>query len=143
MMNVKRILFLIIILLFAKISFANDTIIVHKDARLDLLTQKQIQINKRAAMLTSSGQYKGFRVQIISTSNRDDAFKIKADLLTKFPDQKSYTIFQSPNYKIRIGNFLKREDAEIYRKQITNLFSQEIYVVEDAIEYTATEETNQ
>ncbi len=142
-MNVRSFLFLIITLFFAKISFANDTIIIHKDARLDLLTQKQIQINKHAAMLNSTGQYKGFRVQIMSTGNRDEAFKIKADLLTKFPDQKSYTIFQSPNYKIRIGNFLKKEDAENYRKQITNLFSQEIYVVEDAIEYTATEETNQ
>ena len=112
MMNVRSFLFLIITLFFAKISFANDTIIIHKDARLDLLTQKQIQINKHAAMLNSTGQYKGFRVQIMSTGNRDEAFKIKADLLTKFPDQKSYTIFQSPNYKIRIGNFLKKEDAE-------------------------------
>lgn len=135
-MNAKRLLFLIIILFFAKISFANDTIIVHKDARLDLLTQKQIQMNKLASMLTSNGLYKGFRVQIISTSNRDEAFKMKADVLTKFPDQKSYIVFQAPNYKIRIGNFLKREDAENYRKQITNSFPQEIYVVEDAIEYT-------
>ncbi|OIR14270.1 sporulation related domain protein [mine drainage metagenome] len=87
-------------------------------------------------MLTSNGLYKGFRVQIISTSNREEAFKMKADVLTKFPDQKSYIIFQAPNYKIRIGNFLKREDAENYRKQITNSFPQEIYVVEDAIEYT-------
>ncbi|MDE3143965.1 MAG: SPOR domain-containing protein [Bacteroidota bacterium] len=132
----RRTVFIISILFFAKISFANDTIIVHKDARLDLLTQKQIQMNKLASMLTSSGLYKGFRVQIISTSNRDEAFKMKADVLTKFPDQKSYIIFQAPNYKIRIGNFLKREDAENYRKQITNSFPQEIYVVEDAIEYT-------
>lgn len=132
----RRTVFIISILFFAKISFANDTIIVHKDARLDLLTQKQIQMNKLASMLTSNGLYKGFRVQIISTSNRDEAFKIKADVLTKFPDQKSYIIFQAPNYKIRIGNFLKREDAENYRKQITNSFPQEIYVVEDAIEYT-------
>jgi hypothetical protein len=115
--------------------FANDTIIVHKDARLDMLTQKQIQINKRASMMTSNGQYKGFRVQVISTSNRDDAFKAKADLLAKFPDQKCYIIFQSPNFKVRIGNFLKRDDAENFRKQITNLFSQGIYIVDDAIEY--------
>lgn len=112
MMNVRRILFFIVALFFAKISFANDTIIVHKDARLDLLTQKQIQINKHASMLTSSGQYKGFRVQVISTANRDEAFKTKNDLAAKFPDQKIYTIFQSPNFKVRIGNFLKKEDAD-------------------------------
>ncbi|HEX3024860.1 MAG TPA: SPOR domain-containing protein [Chitinophagaceae bacterium] len=144
-MNWIKILFSVSILFFTKISFANDTIIIHKDARLDLLTQKQIQINKHAAMLTGNGLYKGFRVQVISLSNRDEAFKIKADVLAKFPDQKSYIIFQAPNYKIRIGNFLKREDAENYRKQITNSFSQEIYVVEDAIEYTpkSNEEINQ
>jgi len=140
MMNVRRILFFIVALFFAKISFANDTIIVHKDARLDLLTQKQIQINKHASMLTSSGQYKGFRVQVISTANRDEAFKTKNDLAAKFPDQKIYTIFQSPNFKVRIGNFLKKEDAENFRKQISSLFSQGIYVVDDAIEYVTKSE---
>ena len=122
-------------LLNCVVAFANDTIIVRKDARLDQLTLKQIQINKRASMMTSNGQYKGFRVQVISTSNREDAFKAKADLIAKFPDQKSYIIFQSPNFKVRIGNFLKRDDAENFRKQISNLYSQGIYIVDDAIEY--------
>ena len=124
------------IMSFCKISIAsNDTIIVHKDPRLDVLTQKQVQINKHASMLTSKGQYKGFRVQVISTTNRDEAFKTKNDLAAKFPDQKIYTIFQSPTFKVRIGNFLKKEDAENFRKQISSMFSQGIYVVDDAIEY--------
>jgi len=135
MINVKRILFFIAIIFIAKFSFANDTIIVHKDPRLDVLTQKQVQINKHASMLTSNGQYKGFRVQVISTTNRDEAFKTKNDLAAKFPDQKIYTIFQSPTFKVRIGNFLKKEDAENFRKQISSIFSQGIYVVDDAIEY--------
>ena len=143
----KRRLIFYMITIFAlanhEFALANDTIIVHKDARLDVLTQKQVQINKHASMLTSNGQYKGYRVQVISTANRDEAFKTKADLLLKFPDQKVYTIFQSPNFKVRIGNFLKKEDAENFRKQISNLFEQAIYVVEDGIEYTTTEETNQ
>ncbi len=139
-MNEKRILLLIIILFFAKSSFANDTIIVRKDPRIDILVQKQIQLNKRSTMSFANGQYKGFRVQIVSTSNRDEAFKIKADLLAKFPEEKTYIIFQSPNFKVRIGNFLKREDAEKLRDKIQNNLSQTIYIVEDAIEYTPTEE---
>lgn len=136
MMNVRSLLLFIVVLFFAKFSFANDTIIVHKDARLDVLVQKQAAINKRSAMMTSAGLYKGFRIQVISTSNRDEAIKTKTDLLTNFPDQKSYLVFQSPSFKVRIGNFLKREDAENFRKQLVDLYPQGGYIVEDAIEYT-------
>lgn len=135
-MNIKSALFLIVILHFAKFSFANDTIIVHKDPRLDVLTQKQVQTNRHSLMLTSNGQYKGFRIQVVSTTSRDEAFKLKADLLLKLPDEKSYVVFQSPYFKVRIGNFLKKDDAEKFRKQYAKLLPQGIYIVEDAIDYT-------
>jgi hypothetical protein len=133
---------LLITIFFSKYCIAkSDTIIVYKDARLDVLTAKQIQLNKRNTMLTSSGLYKGFRLQIISTNNREEAFRIKADAITKFPDQKVYALFQSPNFKIRIGNFLKREDAEKFRKDIVSkYYPNGVYIVEDAIEYVPKEE---
>jgi hypothetical protein len=121
-------------------AYANDTVIVAKDARLDVLTTKQTQINKHASMLTSSGQYKGFRVQIVSTSNREQAFKIKSELLTRYPDQKTYVLFQAPNFKVRIGNFLKRPDAEKFRTQISKVYPTGVFIVEDAIDYTPTKE---
>jgi hypothetical protein len=117
-------------------AMAGDTIIVVKDARLDVLTAKQATINKRTAMMTSSGQYKGYRIQVISTSRRDQAFKVKAELLSRFPDQKSYTMYQSPYFKVRIGNFIKKADAEKLRKQLNQMYPQGVYVVEDAIDYT-------
>jgi hypothetical protein len=123
-----------------EISLPEDTIIVKKDSRLDILTQKQAAINKRSSMQTSTGQYKGYRIQVISTNNRDDAFKVKTDLLTGFPEQKTYIIFQSPNFKVRIGNFLKRTEAENFRKQLVRLYPQGGYIVEDAIEYNVKEE---
>ena len=117
-----------------------DTVILDKDARLDVLVAKQGQINKRTAMMTSAGLYKGYRLQVISTAKRDDAKQMKTDLMNRFPDQKSYTLFQSPNFKVRIGNFLKKEEAEKYRNQISKFFPKGIYIVEDTIEYTPPEE---
>lgn len=117
-----------------------DTVIVHKDARMDQLTNKQIQANKRASLLTSSGQYKGYRVQVVSTSNRDQAFKVKGELISKFPDQKTYALFQSPNFKVRIGNFIKKADAEKFKLQLAKLYATGVFVVEDAIDYTPTKE---
>jgi hypothetical protein len=117
-----------------------DTVIIVKDARLDILVAKQNQINKRTAMMTSAGLYKGYRLQVISTAKRDDANQMKTDLMNRFPEQRTYTLFQSPNFKVRIGNFLKKEDAEKYRNQISKFFPKGIYIVEDTIEYTPPEE---
>jgi len=125
----------IIFLMLGKAVYANDTVIVVKDVRLDMLSSKQALINKRSAMMTSGGHYKGFRIQVLSSSNRDNAQKIKTDLMNKFPDHKSYILFQSPNFKVRIGNFLNREEAEKLRKQLNKFFPQGVYVVEDTIEY--------
>jgi len=121
--------------------YANDTIIVHKDARLDVLTAKQTQINNRAAQLTSTGQYKGFRIQVLSTASRDLAFKTKADLLARFPDQKTVTLFQSPNFKVRMGNFITKVEAEKFRLSINKLFPDGVFIVEDTIDYTPSKET--
>lgn len=137
----KNIFFIVLFIGLAKISFAaSDTIIITKDARLDILTQKEIQLNKRAALLTSSGQYKGFRVQAVSTSDREQAFRMKADLLANFPDEKSYVLFQAPYFKVRIGNFISRDDADKLRIKLNKFFQKNMYVVEDVIEYTQPEE---
>lgn len=119
---------------------AADSVIVRKEARLDILTSKQVYLNKRAAMLTSSGKYKGYRIQVTSTSKREEAFRIKSDLLVKFPDQKTYVLYQSPSFKVRIGNFIRMEDAENFKAQLNKLFPYGVYIVEDAIDYTPKDE---
>ena len=134
----KYILSLIAILIASSHLFANDTIIVRKDARLDVLSDKQAEINKRTSMMTSSGLYKGYRIQVLSTTNRDQANKVKSDVLSKFTDQKAYLTYNSPYFKVRIGNFINRDDAEKFRQQLSKIYPQGVYVVEDAVEYTMT-----
>lgn len=125
---------------FSSASIIKDTVIVHKDARMDVLTSKQIVANKKASLQTSSGQYKGYRVQVVSTTNRDQAFKIKGELLSRFPEQKTYALFQSPNFKVRVGNFLKKADAEKFKLQLQKYYTTGLFVIEDAIDYTPTKE---
>jgi len=126
-------------MLFALAVNANDSIIVKKDPRLDILSVKQMQANQRSAMMVGNGLYRGFRIQVISTNKRDDAFKVKTDLMAKFPDEKTYITFQSPSFKVRIGNFLKREDAEKFKAELNKLYPSGVYIVEDGIEYTPKE----
>ena len=135
----KRFLLLLPIILISVHLKANDTIIVRKDPRFDLLTVKQAEINKRTSMITSSGMYKGFRIQVLSTTSRDQANQVKSDLLNKFSEEKTYLQYHSPYFKVRIGNFVNREDAEKFRLKLNKSYPQGVYVVDDAIEYTAPE----
>ncbi len=112
-----------------------DTIIVHKDPRLDVLAEKQIAINKVTSKMGSNGLFRGYRLQILNTRSRDDAFKTKAMLLENFPDEKVYVLYQSPYFKVRMGNFITRDEAEDFKKQLTLYYSQPVYVIDDLIEY--------
>ncbi len=133
-------LFILISLLFTRHSFAQDSIVVHKDSRLDILTSKQAVINRKSAVMSRNTKIDGFRVLVISTRNREEAFTVKAQLMQNFPTHKSYTLFQSPNFRVKIGNFTNREDAEILKKALSKMYSQNMYVVKDMVEYIPTEE---
>lgn len=115
-----------------------STVVVHKDPRFDELAAMQTEINKRAYISTPQ-HVRGFRVQAANTQNRDEANAIKAELLRRFPDQKSYLLYQSPNFRVRIGNFLTQKDASQLRKMIAALYPDKgIYIVPDIVEHTPT-----
>jgi hypothetical protein len=119
---------------------AADTTIVLKDPRLDVLTQKQRVINQKLSMMAGNGLYKGFRIQLISTNKREEAMRIKVELLTNFPDHKSYIVYQSPNFKVRIGNFINRDEAAKLKVLLNKYYPQGVYIVEDAVEYNPRED---
>lgn len=121
---------------FGKVFAQRDSIIINKDSRLDIIKQKQNLINKRSALMTSSGLYRGYRLQVLTTNNRTQAFQLKTNLLSLYPDQKVYILFQSPYFKVRFGNYLKRDEAEKMRKQLSRQYTQAIFIVEDSVEYT-------
>jgi hypothetical protein len=112
------------------------TVTVRQDPRFTLLSEKQAEINKRASKYSGSGIRRGYRIQVINTQNRDEANSVKAEMLRRFPDQKAYMMYQSPNFRVRIGNFLTQRDATTLRKMISDLYpNRGIYVVPDMVEY--------
>jgi hypothetical protein len=115
--------------------FAADTIVVHKDSRLDVLTAKQAGINKSPLRLTPDGHYKGFRLLIITTNNRDEATKAKAIVLQSFPAMRAYLTYLSPYFKVKVGNFTNRQDAENFKTELARVYDGGIYLIEDIIEY--------
>ena len=73
----------------------SNTVVVHKDPRLDMLVSKQAQINEETSR-DARKTTKGFRLMIISTNNRDEAISAKTKVYTYFPELKAYLWHQSP-----------------------------------------------
>jgi hypothetical protein len=109
---------------------------VKKDPRLDVLSAKQAEINKRSKVLAGNGFKRGWRIQVANTQNRDEANSVKSEMLRRFPDQKAYMLYQAPNFRVRVGNFSTQREAETLKKMISLLYpNRGIYLVSDLIEY--------
>jgi len=101
-----------------------DSLVEFKDSRIDLLIQDFVDHKKNF----------GYRIQLFSGNSRWEAQKVKTDFLAKYTDQKSpYLIYQQPNFKIRVGNYRDRLEAnkflEIYKVNFPSAF-----IVKDEIE---------
>ena len=117
------------------------TVEVVKDYRIDLLVKKQSQINKLSVYKNSKGEYKGYRLMVLNTNNRDLAYKTRTDILRYFPDNNVYMAYQSPYFKIKVGDFLKKEDAEKFKKELSRVLTQNsVFVMQDIINVKPEEE---
>lgn len=104
---------------------------VVQDPRIQLLIQKQVYVNMLALR-----NMPGYRVQVISTIDRAKANAARAKLMELFPQYKSYLSYQSPYFRVRIGNFLNRQDAEQLQQQLNDYFPNGVFAVRDLIHIT-------
>ena len=138
----KKILVLFITVLSLN-SFAQDStwkkmtdsnsVVIHKDPRLDLLIKKQIQINEETSR-EARKIGKGYRLLVINTNKRNEAIAAKSKIYTSFPELKAYLIYQSPYFKLKVGNFKERKEAEDYQKKLSKYFPKGVYIMNDTIE---------
>lgn len=136
-------IFLISVIIVSVNSFGQDTtlkkqvdtnaVVIHKDPRIDLLVQKQIQINEETSR-DARRIGKGYRLLVINTNKRDEAIAAKTTVYNYFPELKTYLIYQSPYFKLKAGNFKDRKEAEDYQKKLQKYFPKGVFVMNDTIE---------
>jgi len=86
-----------------------STVQIIRDDRVDLLVSKHIQINQNRKGID------GFRIQIFFDSgnnSKTNAEAIYTGFTTRYPDIPAYLSFKAPNYKVRVGDFRTRLDAQ-------------------------------
>jgi SPOR domain len=112
------------------------TVIVVKDPRLDLLIAKQEQVNKLTEKYNKEHQttMKGFRLQVLNTNNYKQAVTEKTRMYQTFPELKAYMQYLPPYYKLQVGNFKSREEAINYKKKVSKLYPNGVYIIPAVIE---------
>ena len=115
-------------------SIANNSVIVHKDPRLDMLVARQAQINE-ATSRDSRKTGKGYRLMVISTNSRDEAIAARTKVYTYFTELKAYLWHKSTYYKVKAGNFKERKDAEAYQEKLSVYFPKGVYIMNDIVEF--------
>lgn len=85
------------------------------DVAVTELVQKHIEFNERLKTVP------GYRIQIVSLSGsnaKNNAFELKNRFLSSYPDMTAYLIFDEPNFKVKIGDFISRLDAYVFLQYI-------------------------
>ena len=75
----------------------------------------------------------GFRVQVFSSSDIDEANTTMATVQGLFPEEWFYLVYDPPTYKIRAGNFLTRFDADRFVNQLASRGYREAWVVPEKV----------
>lgn len=125
MHRLKSIL-LVSALLCSMSSFAQVEVIA--DHRLDL------RMGQRIASVDSTS-LSGYRIQIFFGTNRNDAQLQQAKFMSLYPEwsRESYVLYFDPNWRVRVGNFYRKIDAQPMMVELQRDFGG-VFLIPDKIE---------
>lgn len=119
--------FLLILLFCGFCCYAQTgTITIKDNAGAGTLVEKHIFFNKE------HGELPGYRIQVLATTSLITAKDTKSSFLQRYSDYNASIVFEAPNYKVRIGNYTNRFDANRDLQEIITDYPN-AYVVKDLI----------
>ena len=104
---------------------------LRQDPRITDLLVRHTQINQRR-----QGS-EGFRLEIFFSSEtkaREQAVRVRNEFNLVFPTIPSYMLFQTPNFKVRIGNFRNKSEALKTKAYIASKYPN-AFIVKDNIQF--------
>lgn len=111
-----------------------EHVVVHQDTLI-----RELMLDKRLGRQRGQQELSGFRVQVYSSNQqqvaKNEAISLQEELKNKL-DHPVYVLSEPPFWKVRIGDFLKREDANAYKEELLEQFPDlygSTYVVPDKV----------
>ena len=102
-----------------------------QDDRIDTLLKRHIELNEQ------DPQIEGWRINIFFEAGNYSkrlAIEAKSEFVNKYTDVPCYLIFQEPYYKVRIGDYRTKMQAEKFLNEIERNYPN-AFVVQDDINF--------
>ena len=90
---------------------------LHVNRRLDAVLDTLATQNRRVRYAP------GYRVQVYVGNERAAADALKLQLYQQFPELSAYMSYQQPTYRLKVGDFMRRMDAERYFSRLKQVFA--------------------
>jgi hypothetical protein len=75
----------------------------------------------------------GYRVQILATNDYDEAVAVRASANFSYPDYWIYMVYDAPAYKIRLGDFMNRTEANEFLEGVQKQGYPSAWIVPDRV----------
>lgn len=89
---------------------------LHVNRRLDAILDTIALQNRRVRYAP------GYRVQVYVGNERAAADAAKLQLYQLFPELSAYMSYQQPTYRLKVGDFMRKMDAERYFSKLRSVF---------------------
>lgn len=76
----------------------------------------------------------GYRLQVIKTRDRLKAIRVKGEMLQRLQHNKVYLVYKRPYFRVRIGNFITKKEADQFKRKHLSDMSP-VYTVKDKVVY--------
>lgn len=107
-------------------------VMIYADSRLEILTNKlktAAIARSRAGMIRSG---RGYRIQIYNGNDKNKAISLKVDFIRRYPKIPTYMTYIQPQFRVKIGDFQTRADAQKMYQELSRLYSP-VMIVPDII----------
>jgi hypothetical protein len=89
---------------------------------------------------TAYVKMRGYKIQAFAGNNqrtsKNEAYRKQAMINQAFPELETVVIFDSPFWRVRVGNFRSRDEAAAVLRELRNAFpsfGKEMYIVTDEV----------
>jgi hypothetical protein len=103
---------------------------VVKDPLIDTLIARRPQLGKTIGISETTSS--GYRVQIYFGSNRQAAYNAQAKFMYDYPDVPTYITYIEPNFKVQVGDFRTRLEAQKMQSELNAMFSS-LFIIQTKI----------
>jgi len=76
---------------------------------------------------------KGYRVQIYNGADRNKAVAAKTEFMRHYPGIHTYMIYSQPNFKVKVGDYRNRSDAEGMLRDANAMYTSPCMIVPDDV----------